>query len=56
MTVSHLYYNGQIVDAGVNYEAYKENPDQYIGYDINDPAFKSLMHAIALGSKASFAF
>ena len=54
MTVSHLYYNGQVVDADVNYANYLKNPDQFLGYDINDPAFQALFQCIALGSKASF--
>lgn len=56
MSVSHLYYNGKIVDANVNYESYKENPKQFIGYDLNDPAFQSLLQSVMLGTKASFEF
>lgn len=43
MTVSHLYYNGETIDASVNYESFKKNPDQFIGYNLEDPAFQSLL-------------
>jgi len=56
MTVSHLYYNAQIHDASINYEKLKKNPSLNLDYDINDPAFKSLLECMILGSKAAFAF
>ena len=57
MTVSHLYYGGQMVDASVNYEDFiKEPNEEQIEYDINDPCFKDLLEVMILGSKASFAY
>ena len=56
MTVSHLYYNGKTVDASINYEQYQKNPNQFLGYEVKDPNFQSLLNAVALSSKASFDF
>lgn len=56
MTVSHMFYNGTIHEASVNYEEYKKNPGMEMTYDLNDPGFKDLVQAIALGSKASFSY
>ena len=56
MTVSHMFYNGTIHEASVNYEDYKKNPGQEMSYDLNDQGFKDLIQAIALGSKASFSY
>lgn len=39
MTVSHMYYNGKIVDASLSYEKYQKNPKQHLDYDVNDKAF-----------------
>lgn len=61
MTVSHLYFNRQTIDASVNYlqherNAQKEKPDdKYIAqYDVKDPAFISLVQAIILGTYTIF--
>lgn len=56
MTVSHLYFNGKTVDASLNYEQFKKNPDQFLGYEVKDPSFLSLLNAVALSTKASFDF
>lgn len=56
MTVSHMYYNGRIVDAALNYEKFKKNPKQYIDYDVNDKAFQALLECMILGSKATFSY
>jgi sodium/potassium-transporting ATPase subunit alpha len=56
MTVSHMFYNAMIHEASVNYEEYRKNPNLDKTYDINDPGFKDLIQAIALGSKASFSY
>jgi sodium/potassium-transporting ATPase subunit alpha len=61
MTVSHLYFNRQTVDASVNWQhhqrnALKEKPeDKYVAqYDVKDPAFLSLVQAIVLGTYTIF--
>ena len=61
MTVSHLFFNRQTLDASVNYQqhqrnAEKEKPeDKYIAqYDAKDPAFLSLVQAIVLGTYTIF--
>jgi sodium/potassium-transporting ATPase subunit alpha len=60
MTVSHLFFNNSVKVAEINYEAYQRelaaNPEtkMKIGYDVNDPAFKDLMQAIALGTYTYF--
>jgi sodium/potassium-transporting ATPase subunit alpha len=56
MTVSHMFYNAMIHDASTNFEEYKKNPNLDRSYDINDPGFKDLIQAIALGSKATFSY
>ena len=61
MTVSHMYYNRQTVDASVNLQTYErnmadKNPDKNIeiGYDPKDPAFLQLVQAIVLGTYTIF--
>jgi sodium/potassium-transporting ATPase subunit alpha len=56
MTVSHMFYNAMIHEASVNFEEYKKNPNMDRTYDVNDPGFKDLIQAIALGSKATFSY
>ncbi len=56
MTVSHLFYDLQTIDAGTNYEAMKKNPAVTVKYDVNNIGFKKLIEAVALGSKASFRY
>jgi sodium/potassium-transporting ATPase subunit alpha len=36
MTVSHMFYNGIIHEASVNFEEYKKNPNLERTYDVND--------------------
>jgi len=65
MTVSHMYYNRQIIDASVNYQLFqrnmakpKEERDEKleIGYDAQDPAFRALVQAIVLGTYTIFQY
>lgn len=56
MTVSHLFYGGRYVDAGVNYENHLKNPSLKLGYDMQNKDFKELVKLMALGSKASFGY
>jgi hypothetical protein len=63
MTVSHIYYNGKIVDASTNYQVHernqkKENPDEKIvlGYDLNDPNFMEIVKSVALSTYTIFAY
>lgn len=39
MTVSHLFYDLQMLDAGVNYEVVKKNPAITLNYNINSVGF-----------------
>lgn len=54
MTVSHLYFNGDMVEAHINYESFKKNPSLKLDYNVNDKNFQELVKMMALGSKASF--
>lgn len=55
MTVSHLYYGNKLVDANVNYENVKKNPNGFkVDYDMKNQDFKELVKLMALSSKASF--
>lgn len=54
MTVSHLVYGMDIVDANINYENVKEGV--VCPYDVEHQDFKSLLQTIILGSKAEFVF
>ena len=56
MTVSHMYFNLNMIDASVNYESFRKNPSLKPGYDLNDPGFQSLIQSVALGSKAQFLY
>ena len=57
MTVSTLWYDGEMFDATTNYQVYLENKDvMTIDYNINDPTCKELIKTVALGSKAFFSF
>jgi len=49
MTVSHMYFNRQIIDADINYQVFERNEQKSkdekddkleIGYDVKDPAFR----------------
>jgi sodium/potassium-transporting ATPase subunit alpha len=39
MTVSHLFFDMQMLDASVNYSSYKKNPKIQLGYDIKNTGF-----------------
>ena len=58
MTVSHLYYGNQLVEADINYEQFKvlkkKNDQVRLGYDMNNIDFKELHKLMSLGSKAAF--
>jgi len=65
MTVSHMYYNRQIIDASVNLQVFERNAAKpkeerddklEIGYDPQDPAFRSLVQAIVLGTYTIFQY
>jgi hypothetical protein len=45
-----------MLDASVNYQSHKKNPQLSIGYDVNNIGFKNLVQAVALGSKATFRY
>jgi sodium/potassium-transporting ATPase subunit alpha len=56
MTVSHLFFDMQMLDASINYSVYKNNDSLQIGYDVNNTGFKNLVQAVTLGSKATFRY
>ena len=57
MTVSHLFYNNNLVDAHINYQEFLSDPAHLkIQYDIQDPEFKEIVKMMAIGSKASFQY
>ena len=57
MTVSSLWYNGEVRNASVNYQSFKESKGELeIDYDIEDGTFKELMRTVALGTKAFFEY
>jgi sodium/potassium-transporting ATPase subunit alpha len=43
MTVSHLFYDLQILDASTNFEAYQKNPNLERTYNTEDPGFQELI-------------
>lgn len=56
MTVSHLWYDGDMHDASVNYQQKLKNKDLDIDYDLNDPSFSFFIRTIVLSTKAFFEF
>jgi len=65
MTVSHMYYNRQTVDASINQQVHERNmmkpKDERdgkieIGYNAEDPAFRALVQAIVLGTYTIFQY
>jgi sodium/potassium-transporting ATPase subunit alpha len=65
MTVSHMYYNRQTVDASVNLQFFQRNAEKpkgekddqlELGYDAQDPAFRALVQAIILGTYTVFQY
>jgi sodium/potassium-transporting ATPase subunit alpha len=56
MTVSHLFVNGEVIDAHMNYENALKNPSVKLGYNVKDKNFMEFVKMMALGSKANFSF
>jgi len=57
MTVSSLWYDGDLFDASLNYQAYLENQDTMKpDYNINEPTCAELIKTVALGTKAFFTY
>ena len=57
MTVSSLWYDGNLFDASLNYQAYLENQDTMKpDYNINEPTCAELIKTVALGTKAFFTY
>jgi sodium/potassium-transporting ATPase subunit alpha len=56
MTVSHLFVNGEVIDAHINYENALKNPSVKLGYNVKDKNFMEFVKMMALGSKANFSF
>lgn len=55
MSVSHLVYDLDIVEAGVNYEEVKKGRKECM-YSVKERGFQELLQAIILGSKAVFSY
>lgn len=56
MTVSHLFFNNNIVDSHINYEQALRNPSVKTGYNVKDENFLDFVKMMSLGSKANFSF
>jgi sodium/potassium-transporting ATPase subunit alpha len=57
MTVSSLWYSGELRDASVNYQTFiKAKGDVEVDYDIKDETCKELIRTVALSTKAFFDF
>jgi sodium/potassium-transporting ATPase subunit alpha len=65
MTVSHMFYNRQTIDASINYQVFQRNAQKpkeerddklEIGYNAEDPAFRALVQAIVLGTYTIFQY
>ena len=58
MTVSHLWYNGEMHDAAINYQQIQKGlvDKEDIDYDLDNPEFKELMRTVVLGTTAFFDF
>lgn len=55
MTVSSLWYSGELRDASVNYQVYKQSKgDMELDYSIEDETCAELVKTVALGTKAFF--
>ena len=57
MTVSSLWYSGELRDATVNYQTYLNSKgDVELDYDVNDDTCNELIKTVALSTKAFFDF
>lgn len=57
MTVSSLWYSGELRDATVNYQTFKQNKGEVeVDYDVDDEVCKELIKTVTLGTKAFFDF
>ncbi|CAI2369776.1 unnamed protein product [Moneuplotes crassus] len=57
MSVSSLWYDGELKDASVNYQTFEQSKANItLGYDIRDSTFKELLYNFILGTTASFNF
>jgi sodium/potassium-transporting ATPase subunit alpha len=55
MTVSSLWYSGELRDATVNYQTFKQAKGEFdVDYDVTDVTCKELIKTVALGTKAFF--
>ena len=57
MTVSSMWYSGELRDASLNYSVYLASKGEYeIDYDIKDETCQELIKTVTLGTKAFFEF
>jgi sodium/potassium-transporting ATPase subunit alpha len=55
MTVSSLWYSGELRDASVNYQTFEQSKGEVeVDYDIKDATCAELIKTVALGTKAFF--
>mmetsp|Transcript_13097 Transcript_13097/g.15135 ORF Transcript_13097/g.15135 Transcript_13097/m.15135 type:complete len:1178 (-) Transcript_13097:54-3587(-) len=55
MTVSSMWYSGEIRDGSVNYQTFKQSKGEVdVDYDVNDETCSELIKTVALGTKAFF--
>ena len=57
MTVSSLWYSGELRDASVNYQTYKQGKGEIeIDYNVKDETCAELIKTVCLGTKAFFEY
>jgi len=56
MTVSHMFYNGSVLDVSVNYQEKMNGKNIPYEEHVQVSGFKELVRCIALSTKASFAY
>ena len=56
MTVSTMWYSGDLHDASINYSLVQNGTEEKTDYDINDETWKELIKTVTLGTKAFFEY
>lgn len=57
MTVSSLWYSGELRDASVNYQTFKQSKEGVeLDYDVNDATCSELIKTVILGTNAFFEY
>ena len=61
MTVSHVWYDGEMREADVNYQTFLQQQERgaagrELDYDVKDPGFRELFRTVCLGTNAIFEY